>query len=204
MPRARSTETRDRIQAAALELFAAHGIRETSLRQIAERLGITKPALYYHFASREDLLRSLVQPLVDEVEAVIAEDEGRSGDEPVNARELLTRYFDVSYKHRAVTALLLRDIAPLGELGFLQNVVDWRRRLTTLLVGPDAGVADRARAIVALGGLGDCLILLADTPVDELRTAAVDAACAALGEGGAAAGPASTPRLTAPADAADR
>ena len=203
MPRARSTETRDRIQAAALELFAAHGIWETSLRQIAERLGITKPALYYHFASREDLLRSLVQPLVDEVEAVIAADEARSGDEPVNARELLTRYFDVSYKHRAVTALLLRDTAPLGELGFLQNVVDWRRRLTTLLVGPDAAVADRARAIVALGGLGDCLVLLADTPVDELRTAAVDAACAALGVGGAA-GPASTPRLTAPADAADR
>ncbi|NKY58581.1 TetR/AcrR family transcriptional regulator [Nocardia flavorosea] len=203
MPRARSTETRDRIQAAALELFATHGIRETSLRQIAERLGITKPALYYHFASREDLLRSLVQPLVDEVDAVIAEDEARhGGDEQVNARELLTRYFDVSYKHRDVTALLLRDIAPLGELGFLQNVVDWRRRLTTLLVGPDAGVADRARAIVALGGLGDCLILLADVPVDELRTAAVDAACAALGDVGAA-GPASTPPLSPRVDAAD-
>lgn len=181
MPRIRSTETRDRIQAAALELFAVHGIRQTSLRQIAERSGITKPALYYHFASREDLLRSLVQPLVDEVDAVIAEDEARSGGKPVNARELLTRYFDVSYQHRAVTALLLRDIAPLGELDFLQTVVAWRRRLTILLVGPDAGIAERARAIVALGGLGDCLVLLADTPVDELRTAAVDAACAALG-----------------------
>ncbi|WP_280397504.1 TetR/AcrR family transcriptional regulator [Nocardia carnea] len=182
MPRPRSTETRERIQAAALELFATRGIRETSLRQIAERLGITKPALYYHFSSREELLRSLVQPLVDDVEAVIAADEARAGREPVAARELLTRYFDVSYEHRAVTALLLRDIAPLGELGFLRNVVDWRRRLTTLLVGPDAGVADRARAIVALGGLGDCLVLLADVPVGELRTAAVDAACAALGD----------------------
>lgn len=182
MPRPRSTETRERIQAAALELFATRGIRETSLRHIAERLGITKPALYYHFSSREELLRSLMQPLVDDVEAVIAADEARVGKEPVAARELLTRYFDVSYKHRAVTGLLLRDIAPLGELGFLRNVVDWRRRLTTLLVGPDADVADRARAIVALGGLGDCLVLLADVPVDELRTAAVDAACAALGD----------------------
>lgn len=182
MPRPRSTETRERIQAAALELFATRGIRETSLRHIAERLGITKPALYYHFSSREELLRSLMQPLVDDVEAVIAADEARAGREPVAARELLTRYFDVSYEHRAVTALLLRDIAPLGELGFLRNVVDWRRRLTTLLVGPDAEVADRARAIVALGGLGDCLVLLADVPVDELRTAAVDAACAALGD----------------------
>ncbi|WP_063126560.1 hypothetical protein [Nocardia fusca] len=43
-----------------------------------------------------------------------------------------------------------------------------------LLVGPDAGLGDRARAIVALGGLSDCLVLLADTPVEELRVAALD------------------------------
>lgn len=181
MPRPRSTETRERIQAAALELFAARGIRETSLRQIAERLDLSKPALYYHFSSREDLLRSLMQPLVDDIEAMIAVDEARSGGAPVDARNLLGRYFDISYEHRSVTALLLRDITPLGELGFLRDVVDWRRRLTALLVGPDADIAARARAIVALGGLGDCLVLLADTPVAELRAAALDAACAALG-----------------------
>ncbi|MEV0107458.1 helix-turn-helix domain-containing protein [Nocardia sp. NPDC050799] len=180
MPRPRSSETRERIHAAALELFTAHGIRETSLRQIAEKLGLTKPALYYHFSSRDELLRSLVQPLFDDAEAAITADEARAGGGPVDARELLGRYFDVSYRHRAITALLLRDIAPLAELGFLDRVVDWRRRLTALLVGPDAGLGDRARAIVALGGLGDCLVLLADTPVDELRVAALDAACAAL------------------------
>jgi hypothetical protein len=98
----------------------------------------------------------------------------------VDARKLLGRYFDVSYRHRAITALLRRDIAPLAELGFLDRVVDWRRRLTALLVGPDAGLGDRARAIVALGGLSDCLVLLADTPVEGLRVAALDAACAAL------------------------
>jgi hypothetical protein len=48
------------------------------------------------------------------------------------------------------------------------------------LVGPDAGLGDRARAIVALGGLSDCSVLLADTPGEELRVAALDAACAAL------------------------
>ncbi len=194
VPRPRSSETRERIHAAALELFTAHGIRETSLRQIAERLGLTKPALYYHFSSREDLLRSLVQPLFDEAEAAIAADEARAGAGPVDARELLGRYFDVSYRHRAVTALLLRDIAPLAELGFLDRVVDWRRRLTALLVGPDAGLGDRARAIVALGGLGDCLVLLADTPVEELRAAALDAACAALDKRPPAADPAARPR----------
>ncbi|WP_433490446.1 TetR/AcrR family transcriptional regulator [Nocardia grenadensis] len=180
MPRIRSSETRERIHAAALELFTARGIQETSLRQIAEKLGLTKPALYYHFSSREELLRSLVQPLFDDVEATITADEDRAGDGPVDAREILGRYFDVSYRHRAVTALLLRDIAPLAALGFLERIVEWRRRLTTLLVGPEAELGDRARAIVALGGLGDCLVLLADAPAEELRVAALDAACAAL------------------------
>lgn len=180
--------------AAALELFTERGIQETSLRQIAERLGLTKPALYYHFSSREDLLRSLVQPLFDDAEAAIAADEARAGAGPVDARELLGRYFDVSYRHRAVTALLLRDIAPLAELGFLDRVADWRRRLTALLVGPDAGLGDRARAIVALGGLGDCLVLLTDAPVEELRAAALDAACAALDKRPPTADSAARPR----------
>src|SRR5262249_12854805 len=40
--------TRERIQAIALELFAEQGYEKTSLREIAERLGVTKAALYYH------------------------------------------------------------------------------------------------------------------------------------------------------------
>lgn len=176
--RTRTGETRERIQAAALELFAAHGVRQTSLRQIAERLGLTKPALYYHFSSRDDLVASLVQPLVDDIEAFLAEDEKAGRWEP---RDLLGRYFDISYRHRAVTALMVRDMAALSDIGFVERVVAWRHRLMTLLVGADADVADRARAIVALGGLGDCLVLLGDTPVETLKAAALDAACAALG-----------------------
>ncbi|TLW92300.1 TetR/AcrR family transcriptional regulator [Saccharomonospora piscinae] len=178
MARPRTTETRERIQAAALELFLRQGVRQTSLREIAEQLGLTKPALYYHFTSRDDLVASLLRPLAEDVEALIAEDEATG---PASPRDLLGRYFDLSHRHRALTALLARDLGALAELGFVERIVEWRRRLTDLLVGPDAGVADRARAIVALGGLGDCLVLLADTPVERLRPAALDAACSALG-----------------------
>ena len=178
MPRPRTSETRERIQAAALELFTRHGIRQTSLRQIAEHLGLTKPALYYHFASRDDLVVSLVQPLVDDVESLLADDEQTA---PSTPRELLGRYFDISYRHRTVTALLLRDLGALSELGIVDRILGWRFRLVELLAGRDASVADRARALVALGGLGDCLVLLGDTPVETLRPAALDAACSALG-----------------------
>src|SRR5512132_2864062 len=52
-------DTRERIQAIARELFAEQGYEKTSLREIAERLGVTKAALYYHFKSKEDIVLEL-------------------------------------------------------------------------------------------------------------------------------------------------
>ena len=52
------TDTRSRVQKVALELFAEQGYEKTSLREIAERLGVTKAALYYHFRSKEDIVHS--------------------------------------------------------------------------------------------------------------------------------------------------
>ena len=51
--------TRERILDIALDLFTGQGYEKTSLRQIAERLGFSKAAIYYHFASKEDILMAL-------------------------------------------------------------------------------------------------------------------------------------------------
>lgn len=85
MSRPRS-DTRERIQEVARELFLQRGVQRTSLQDIANQLGITKPALYYHFPSREDLVRSILVPLIDEGERFVADHEGRGA---VDVRELL-------------------------------------------------------------------------------------------------------------------
>src|SRR5580698_4728775 len=54
-----AASTRERILDAALDLFVTQGYDGTSLRQIAEQLGVTKAALYYHFESKEDILMAL-------------------------------------------------------------------------------------------------------------------------------------------------
>jgi AcrR family transcriptional regulator len=54
-------ETRQRILAIAGELFAAQGYAGTSIADITGRLGTTKAALYYHFASKSDILVALVE-----------------------------------------------------------------------------------------------------------------------------------------------
>jgi AcrR family transcriptional regulator len=51
--------TRERILDVSLDLFTDQGFDGTSMREIAERLGITKPAIYYHFGSKEEILMAL-------------------------------------------------------------------------------------------------------------------------------------------------
>jgi AcrR family transcriptional regulator len=174
----RPSLTRQRIQAVARELFAQKGVQNTSLQEIADRLGITKPALYYHFASREDLVRSIVQPLIDDGEAFLQGLESEAGLQP---RTVLERYFDFIHEHRELLLIILAELPTLSELGIVDGVLSWRRRLTALLFPPEPTPAQSVRAAVALGGLQDCPILFPDAPVDELRRQAVDAACAALG-----------------------
>lgn len=48
--------TSNQLIEAALELFAEHGIEKTSLDMIAQKVGITKPSIYYHFESKEALI----------------------------------------------------------------------------------------------------------------------------------------------------
>lgn len=55
-PDRRRTDTRARIRVTALELFTSQGYAATGLGQVAERLGITRPAVYHHFGSKEELL----------------------------------------------------------------------------------------------------------------------------------------------------
>ena len=69
-------DTRQDILDVAAELFIEQGYDRTSLRAIAERVGVTKAALYYHFASKEALLEALINPAFDFLRRLLAQFEG--------------------------------------------------------------------------------------------------------------------------------
>src|SRR5512132_449927 len=93
-PGAAHGHTRQRIQSVALELFAEQGYDKTSLREIAERLGVTKAALYYHFKSKEDIVTSLVEDFFGQIDGVI--EWGRAQPStPASRAEVLSRYFSI-------------------------------------------------------------------------------------------------------------
>src|SRR5947207_12886220 len=107
--------TRERIQSIALELFAEQGYEKTSLREIAERLGVTKAALYYHFKSKEDIVRSFTDDYFAELDALLdwAKDQPR-GEE--NRRELLDRYVGVVLASNEVLRFLEQNRASVQSL----------------------------------------------------------------------------------------
>jgi AcrR family transcriptional regulator len=175
-----ASDTRRRIQTVARELFAEKGVQRTSLQDIADRLGITKPALYYHFRSRDELVRSILQPLFDEGEAFIAAHERRRGAKKSTPRELLEGYFDFHYKHRADLVLVVSELSTLVALGLIDAMLAWRERLSRLVFGSRPTLEQSTRAIIAFGGLQDCCLQFPDADHDALRRAAIDGAMDAL------------------------
>lgn len=177
MPRAQS-DTKAEIRDVAMGLFGRQGYARTSLREIAERLGITKAALYYHYPSKRDLLAALVNPLVIEAERLLDRHAGGVG-----AEELLGEYFDLCVRHSGLMAAVLNDVTALSESGLIESVVSVRRRLDTLLVGVDPGVPAKMGAVIALGGIQDIAVVLPAHEAAEHRARAVQIAMAALRSG---------------------
>lgn len=64
----RRSDTKERIQEVALELFSERGYDKTSLKEVAARLNITRPALYYHFKTKEEILNGVVADLLTSVD----------------------------------------------------------------------------------------------------------------------------------------
>ena len=71
-------DTRQRILDIAVDLFIEQGYAGTSVRDISERLGMTKGSLYYHFASKEEVLNALVAPLLEDLDQFVL-DAGAAG-----------------------------------------------------------------------------------------------------------------------------
>jgi TetR/AcrR family transcriptional regulator len=101
--------TRQRILAAALDLFSELSFDGATTREIAARAGVTQPLLNYHFSSKDDLWRAAVDGLFAELnEALTSRAQGLRGVDELTVAKLLARefvYFSASHPqlHRIIT-----------------------------------------------------------------------------------------------------
>ena len=175
------TDTRSRVQEVALELFAEHGYEKTSLREIAERLGVTKAALYYHFKSKEDIVHSFTDDYFDEIDALLdwAREQPPSDE---TRHELLDRYVGVVLASSEVFRFLEQNRASIqGMEAGKERFARFRDRLDTLvdlLAGSEALLRDRVRATAAVLAVGaTCMFFLQQVDDrDKLRAIVLEMA----------------------------
>jgi AcrR family transcriptional regulator len=158
---------RQEIRETALDLFVAQGYGATSLEDIASRLRRTRQALLYHFKSKEELLRSVLDPYFIAVNEVL--DKLPISDTPTRDDRLaaLTALVDVYTANRRAIALLNRfttdsKIADLGPL-----LSDLNARVRHLLGGSAVGTdpALRVRVFAVLASLAGVMAVQAEVPL---------------------------------------
>src|SRR4029079_11594711 len=103
-----SGTTRATILATAQRLFTEQGFDGTSLRQIADAVGTTKAAVYYHFPAKEHLLLELTRPWLDAMSALVTEIR-TSEREGCDAEQTLASYLDLFVEHLPVIHMLAGD-----------------------------------------------------------------------------------------------
>jgi len=151
------TDTRSRVQKVALELFAEQGYEKTSLREIAERLGVTKAALYYHFPSKEAIVHSFTDDYFAEIDGLVdwAKDQPRTDE---TRRQILQRYVGIVLAGHEVFRFLHQNQASVQAMeAGKDRFARFRGRLDALvdlLADPDAPLRDRVRATTAILAVG--------------------------------------------------
>jgi AcrR family transcriptional regulator len=86
--------TRERILAAALDLFSERSFEGATTREIAARAGVTQPLLNYHFQSKDALWRAAVDALFAELnDSLAARAEGLRGVDELTTMRLIVREF---------------------------------------------------------------------------------------------------------------
>ena len=151
------TDTRSRVQEVALELFAEQGYEKTSLREIAERLGVTKAALYYHFKSKEDIVHSLTDDYFAEIDDLLdwAKEQPRNDQ---TQRAILERYVGIVMAGSEVFRFMEQNRASIQAMETVKDrFARFRDRLDTLvdlLAGAEAPLRDRMRATAAVLSVG--------------------------------------------------
>jgi AcrR family transcriptional regulator len=147
-------QRRQQLVAVALELFAQRGYRSTTMDDIAEAAGVTKPLVYQHFSSKRalylELVNSIAQELLLAVRSAVMQAEG-----PRQQVEMgFAAYFRLVVSREAEFRLLYgRDHADDKELGrALRTVEDAIAEAIEPLIA--AGLDDDHRRLLAYAVVG--------------------------------------------------
>ncbi|MER7131508.1 TetR/AcrR family transcriptional regulator [Streptosporangium saharense] len=174
-----NADTRTRIQEIALKLFIEQGYEATSLREIAEALGVTKAALYYHFKSKDEIVTGLVEDRLRTVDELVEWVKTQPRTEETR-RALVRRYSEDLRRgrHHEVMHLMERNQTSFKNHPMMERIRHQMFQLITFLVEPGDPTATRLRNSMSLFALHASWFLLREEAIgdDERRDAALEVA----------------------------
>ncbi|MGV9252951.1 TetR/AcrR family transcriptional regulator [Streptomyces sp. NPDC003697] len=161
----RRGNTRQRIQDVALALFAEQGYEKTSLREIAERLGVTKAALYYHFKTKEEIIVSLFEDLTQPINDLI--EWGSAQPHTLETKqEIIRRYSQALADAAPLFRFMQENQATVRELRIGDTFKDRMRGLRDIVIDPEASLTDQVRCVSALFTLHAGMFVMQDLQGD--------------------------------------
>jgi AcrR family transcriptional regulator len=131
--------TRTSLTAAARQLFTERGYAATSTTEIVERAGVTRGALYHHFAAKEDLFRAVFEQLEDAVTKHVAQEALTSADPLEQLRRGTRAYLDACIDPAVQRVVLLDGPSVLGWETWQE--IEQRYGYGLVVAGVDAAIA---------------------------------------------------------------
>jgi len=155
--------TADDLRRVALQEFAAAGYLGTSLQQIADRAGVSKATVLYHFSSKEVLLEAVLSPALDQLDGILGQ-AGLAGlQRGGQARtEFLESFVDFLLEHRSAVYIFVNQATSLVDIPVVERANAEVELISRYFEENVGSVEEKVRFGVALGGAA---YLLAGAPV---------------------------------------
>lgn len=174
----KAERTRQAILDTALERFASFGFEGTRLTDIADPLGITRAALYYHFAGKHELLEALVHPYLEAAEHTVKDIATPASDD--ERWQALRDTADLLLAEPALVRWIERDPAVRHHPDIGPRLASHASRLREVVAG-STDEHDLVRASAAIGALRRPILFVEKPDVATLADELVAAAGALVG-----------------------
>jgi len=138
---------RDEIVAVSARLFRQRGYRETSIREIADALGIKSASLYYHFVNKDEILYAIAHGLMEDFVAEVTPVLAAAADPPAAIRAAVDAHlrFDYANLDRVIVSARERRALPAARQRPINELrADHRHAMRDAVA---AGVADGSFAV---------------------------------------------------------
>lgn len=179
---------REAIRRTAAVQFQRHGYSTATLGDIASALGVTRPAILYHFASKQELLEAVTGPYLDALDGVAERWRDRQATGGDARSELLAGFVDASAREALAAGTLFRDPSTYAQANIRDRLARFSILLREALAGPEATVQGRTLANCIVGAVIRPMLDTSLDPTDPgVRSAILDAtfALCALVDGAA-------------------